>query len=638
MSQRNSQKDPIESDVTNEKKAKHSFAIPIAIDPVRILGGILTRWYWLVLGGVLFGGIGVLVGTKLNKQEFSLSTALIRGKVPQVQASAIGQPFQPADFNDATLLSILCATEPLEWASERINNGLSGLEIAGKVEAAQLQNTDIYYITYRSPISDKDALKFVGIWSEEILEYTQRLQQSEARIVRDILAKEVRQLEFRIDQLDLRIIDFAKKNNFFGGESQVTALLGKISQLELQLGAAKSQKASLLAQIEEYYEKIQHHSPLGISLRGASQELASLRSTYTDQNPLVRNQLASIQHLKTEVAQLSNVKNTPLEKFTGTDLGNTIYLSIIGANNQLTDAESRIIALEQQVKIEQEILRKYPSIIAKHNALVAKRDSQLAELSLLGKRLKETEIFASGSPGYFQTFEEPDIRKVVPSSMTKKPLLLGLAGMLVGAGFALLITLFKTQRSSRRSVLECCATTGSRFVANFPDEDIDAAEYNDFWLERLAMKSKKDSPVLFWTAALTPEEEQIFWTGLSKAAHFDAGQILKVYDLTPDMPLAGEQEKMEDLHWVSKGSECSIWRAQSLPDRSQRGLLSSVEECYALIKTEKSSLKAFNDSRELFEIYLPPCHGTLATQTLASGWFRIKADQLSLFLARLLSR
>ncbi|MEO1857025.1 MAG: hypothetical protein ABGY95_06630 [Rubritalea sp.] len=638
MLQRTTQKDPIEPDVTNEKEANNSFPISIAIDPVRILGGILTRWYWLLLGGVALGVVGFLVGMKLNKQAFSLSTALIRGKIPQVQTSEIGQPFQPADLNDATLLSILLATEPLEYAMKRVNNGLSGLEIAEKVKAAQLENTDIYYITYRSSVSDKDALKFVTIWSEEIIEYTKRLQQSEARAVRDILAKEVRQLEFRIDQLDLRIIDFAKKNNFFGGESQVTALLDKISQIELQLGAAKSQKASLLAQIEELYEKIQHHSPLGSSLREATQELANLRSTYTDQNPLVKSRLASILHLETEVARLSDVKNTPLEKFTGSDLGNTIYLSIISSNSQLTDAENRIIALEEQVKVEQKKLSKYPSIIAKYNALVAKRGSQLNELSLLGKRLKETEIFASGSPGYFQTFEEPDIRKVVPSSMMKKPLILGGGGMIMGAGLALLITLFKTQRSSRRSVLECCATTGGRFVTGFPSEGIDAPEYNDFWLERLAMKSNADSPVLFWTAALTPEEEQIFWRGLSKAAHFDAGRTLKVYDLTPEVTLADEQEKQQDLLWGSKDSECYIWRAHSLPDRSKRGLLSSVEECYALIATEKSSLQAFNDSRELFEIYLPPCHGTLATQTPASGWFRIKADQLSLFLSRLLSR
>ncbi|WP_018970522.1 GumC family protein [Rubritalea marina] len=638
MSQFNSQTDPQESDVTKEKKSSYSFPIPIAVDPVRILGGILTRWYWLVLGGLIFGAIGALVGSKLNKQTFSLSTALIKRKVPQtVQTSEIGQPFRPADFNDATLLSTLLATEPLDWATKRIENGLTGVDITSKVEASQLENTDIYYITYHSPFSGEDAVKFIGVWSEEILEYTQRLQQSEARIIRDILEKEVRQLEFRIDQLDQRIIDFAKKNNFIGGDSQVAAILGKISQIDLNLQDAEAQKTSLLEQIAAYRKKIQHHSPLEIRLREAEQELANLRSTYTDLNPLVMSKLESISYFENQINDLANVDDSALEQFTGTDLGNTLYLNIIGTHNNLTDAENRIISLRAQRKIEQERLNKFPGIIAQHNALVSKKESLLSEASLLSKRLKETEIFASSSPGYFQIFEEPDIRKVMPSSLTTKPLLLGVAGLFMGAGIAMVITMLMTQRTSRRSVLECCATTGARFVADFPEGDSEAPMYEDFWIKRMATKPFGHPPVLFWTAALTPEDEEVFWAGLSKSSEEDTGKRLKVYDLTPECSLDGDQKKNSLADWVTKDTESRIWRAHTLPHRDQRELLKSVEDCYALIKTEKASIKAFRKTRELFEIYLPPCYGTLTTYTPAIGKFRVHADQLSMLITKQLS-
>ena len=638
MSPLNTQTDPQESDVTKEKENTYSFPIPIAIDPIRILAGILTRWYWLVLGALVMGLIGALIGIKINKQTFSLSTALIKRKVLQtLQTSEIGQPFRPAEFNDATLLSTLLATEPLDWSGKRINNGLSGVEVASKVEATQLENTDIYYITYHSPISEQDAVKFMGIWSEEILEYTQRLQQSEARIVRDIIGKEVRQLEFRIDQLDQRIIDFAERNNFIGGESQVAAILGKVSQIDLSLQDAQAQKTSLLQQIAEYRKKIKHHSPLEIRLREAEQELASLRSTYTDQNPLVMSKLESISYFQTQVKGLGNIEDSTLEQFTGTDLGNTLYLNIIGTNNKLTDAENRISSLKAQRTIEMERLKKYPPIIAKHKALETKRDSLLSELSLLSKRLKETEIFASGSPGYFQVFEEPDVRKVVPSSLTQKPLILGIAGMVMGAGLALIITALRTQRSSRRSALECCATTGTAYVEEFPEGDLEAETYEDFWLKRLATKSSEHSPILLWTAALTPEDEKVFWNGLAKAAHRDVDKKLKVCNLTPKFPCGEDQGGAADIDWIKNGGDCLIWRAHSLPSLNQRDMLKSVEECYALIKTERSSLKAYRESRELFEIYLPPCQGTIVISTAASGSLRILADRLSTFLTKQLS-
>ena len=629
--------DSVESKMVDEKKALNAFPFPIAIDPVRIFAGIIARWFWLFLGALIFGGIGTYAGIQLNRQTFSLSASLIKRKVPQtVQTTEIGQAFRPADFNDSTLLATLLATEPIDLSIKRLNNGLSSETAKTKVEASQLDNTDIFYITYHSPFSSKDAVDFTKIWSEEILEYTKRLQQSEARSVRNILLKEVTSLAVKIDQIDKRIVEFAKANDFTGNDTQVASILGKISQIELKLGDAIAEKESLLEQIQQYREKIQFHGPLEMRLREAQQERANLRATYTDENPLVKTQLESIAYFKKQIEELNKKDKIPLESFTGTELGNTIYLNIIGTKNRLIDAENRISSLKEQKINEVTELARFPSIIAQHRVLEAKRDSLLSELSLLSKRLKETEIFASSSPGYWQVLEQPDIRKVVPSSLIKKPLILGIAGAIFGTTSVLLFALLITQRSSRRSLLECCATTKVGLIAHFPEIEDQTAAYTDFWLKRVASQVNNNSPILIWTAALSPSCEKHFWINLAKAAKLDTGHNLEVSDLTPENHTSKSQSS-STLKWTESHKDCQIWRANGLPIGRKRDLLKSIETWYVVVETEKSSLKKFSETKELTEVYLPACCGTLAIVTPAKGFFRRKADQISLFIANSLS-
>ena len=171
-------------------------------------------------------------------------------------------------------------------------------------EASQLEGTDIFYITYHSPLSEDDAVNFSGIWAEEINAYTKRLQQTEARDVRAILEKEVVELEKQIDSTNLEILNFSKENDFLGGDSQVAAVLGKLSQIELELEAARTSVAAKKQQLENLTEQISHQSPIELQIKTAREELANLRSTYTDENPLVQTKLQSMEYLEEQIAKL----------------------------------------------------------------------------------------------------------------------------------------------------------------------------------------------------------------------------------------------------------------------------------------------------------------------------------------------
>ena len=627
-----------ESSTVDASAAPHRFRFPLPFDPIRLLAGILTRWHWLVAGMVVFGVLGAIAGMAMTQQKFSLSVSLMKRRVTQtVQTSEVGQAYRPTDLNDATLLATLLASEPRDIAFKRADNGVTLDQAASCVEASQLENTDIFFITYHSPVGPDDAVRVGGILAEEISEYTKRLQQSEARSVLSILSKEVAGLEKRIRDTNQEILEFAKSHDYIGGEAQVTAVLGKLSQVELQLEDTRATEKSLRAQLDELEKKIRHHSPLNLRLRAAREELAELRATYTDENPLVATKLESIMYLENQIKELDAGEEMTMESFTGTPLGNQIYLDIMAVRNRLAEAVNRLGTLEEQRKAAAERLATFPAIISQYDALRIKRDSYISELSLMSKRLKEAEIFASGSPGYWQIFQPPDHRNVVPSSLTKKPIMLGAVGAIGGLGFSLVVTFLLTHRTTRRSVLECCATTHASLTALLPNDPERLQEWGNLWISTLAPSyTDEHGLILLWTNALDPAEERVFWERLAAAAQKDTQSPLQVIDLSPDA-LWQSVEPSPALHWSGGNAKAvgrAIMRASALPAMSQRQALSGIRRWYAVVSGQKLSLQTYAANRHLTEVYLEPCSGTIVLSDPADGPIRSIADRVSIFLTQ----
>jgi len=610
---------------------------------------VLSRWPWIVIGTVIASILGLLVGIHTTHPSYTLSVSLIKRKVTQtVQASEVGQAYRPVDLNDATLLATLLATEPLDKALKRSQNGIDPNWISSCVEAKQLEGTDIFFITYRSPFSPEDAVAFTTIWADEINAYTQRLQQTEAHQVRLILQKEVADLEQQITANNLESLNFSKEKDYLGGEAQIAAALSKLSQIELQLETARATATAKEEQLKIYTEQIQRQSPIELQVKTVKDELANLRATYTDANPLVQAKLQTIEYLNGQIEQSAAKGKLNFDAYTGTPLGNELYLSILGQRNELMAATSQIESLEQIYQKTTSRLSEFPGIISAYDALKKKNATYTAGLTLMSNRLKEAEIFASGAPGYWQVFQTPDARRIVPSSLIKKPAILSLGGGILGAGFSTLLSLLLTHRSSRRSVLECCAATHAPLVACVPatDDGEARAAVDHFWITQLAPRLNSPGVILWWTPALDPAAERRFWSMLAAAAWNDTGHLLRVHDLTPDV-LWSETSRPDELEWLTcppspanlttpspDPEEVTLLRASSLPHGANRDLLASVSYWMAVVGGDQDSLRRARQFRPLGEAYLPPCNGTIAWTERPSGRIRIAADVVSSILAK----
>ncbi len=670
---------PAGADATPDRgdpsKASPRFRFPLPFDPVRLLAGVLSRWPWIAVGMIVFGTLGTLAGVWMTRPSYTLSLSLIKRRVPHtVQASETGQAYRPVELNDATLLATLLATEPLDLALKRSNNGIDPNTVRTFVEAKQLEGTDIFYTTYRSPISPEDAVAFSSIWAEEINAYTQRLQRTEAHEVRLILQNEVADLERQMADTNLEILNFSKEKDYLGGESQVAAVLSKLSLIELQLETARTTVVAKQEQLKNFTLQIQRQSPIELQSKTAKEELANLRATYTDANPLVQTKLQSLEYLGGQIQKLGEEGGTDLDAYTGTPLGNQLYLSILDLRNQLLEANSQIHSLEKLYKTTAARIDEFPGIINTYTTLQKKSTSITEGLSLMSNRLKEAEIFASGAPGYWQVFQAPDHRRIIPSSLVVKPVALGAACGILGAGFAAMLTLLFTHRTSRRSILECCAATHAPLVARIPNtvEKDARAAIDHFWITHLAPRLHTQTHILFWTPALDPADERQLWSMLASAAWADTGKPIRVHDLTPDS-LWSDSALPDSLEWAfhrapmappsqpssssrhfaatpepRRGQElpmlpskpsshhftATLLRASCLPHGDAREHLARVDYWMAVVAGQKNSLRRAAKFRPLTDTYLPPCNGTIAWVERPAGPIRETADLVSGFLTQ----
>jgi hypothetical protein len=244
-------------------------------------------------------------------------------------------------------------------------------------------------------------------------------------------------------------------------------------------------------------------------------------------------------------------------------------------------------------------------------------------------------------------FQSPQLRDVTRNSLVKKPMVFGIGGGILGAGMVAALMLLFTQRSSRRSILECCAATRAPLRCHIPttyEKDARAA-IEDFWISQLFPKLHTLQPILLWTPAVETTEERRLWSLLAAAVLTDTGKPILVQDLSPNHIWHG-RDLPEGLHWVetppdenhSSKFAAHFMRASALPGGLYRQEFMSVKHWLFVVEGQKASLRRARKLRTITSAYLPPCSGTIAWMERPKGAIREVADLISTFIAKTFSK
>lgn len=616
------------------------FGFPLPIDPIRLMAGALSRWPIMAVCAAMTGTMGAMAGAFLHKPVYSINVSLLKRPVPQtVQTSETGQAYRPSEMNDATLLATLLSTEPIDLALQRIDNGLSPGQIRSRIEAKQLSGTDIFFLTYHSPVSPEDAFTFSTVWAEEINNYTKTLQRADALSTREFLENEVGKIDNQIATLNQQILKFSKETEYVGADTQVSSALGQLSAVGRDLINSRIALEAQEKKMTRLHEEIRKQSPLDSQLKAAKAELAQLRATYTDLNPLVQAKLKSIEYIKEQLADLEGQGPAPLEYYTGTTIGTQLFMEILTLSHTQAETKAKVAAYEV---LHNELTAKvatFPEIVSRYGEFQHSRSLLIKTRSLLGNRLKEATIFSSSAPGFWKIFQPPDVREVSENSAMQKPMLLGVAGGMAGAAVSLALLLLFTNRSARRSVLECCAATKGPLLVHI-GTGADESSYDTLWIATLAKRRNEGQSILIWTGLAEEEDEARFWQGLAQAAQRDGVSPITVEDLTPEE--SGASTNIEGLlYWVPRGSAQryrAFLRLRSLPDERTRPVLGNVDYWCALTTGTSDSIAGASRFLELASPHLSHPDGTIVLGVPPKGIVRKAGEMIALLLTKKFSQ
>lgn len=583
---------------------------------------------------------GAYVGTALHQPTFAIQISLLkRPPVSTVQTSESGNAYRPSELNDNTLLATLLSKDPIDEALNKVQNGLSAQQVKGLTEATQLSGTSIFYLNYTSPIGEEDAVEFTKVWAEEINNYTKQLQRADAMGTREILEKEVEELDAALAEINKKLHDYSKATNYLGSDTQVVAALAQLSSIESELASAQVTLQSKSLEIESLTSALRKQSSREASLRAAQDQLAELRIIYTDENPLVQQQLANIELIEKALKEEAAQESRPLEDYMGTELGKQFYLDIFKLENAKAQTKAEVESGKRRLAEIKEKINKFPEIVSRYNELQNERGLLITTRSLLGNRLKEARIFSANSPGYWKIFQEPDRRDVVPSSAMKKPMMLGVLGFMFGAGASLVLSVVFTSRSTRRSPLECCAATKGPLLVSVPaGSGIDA--FDTLWIANLAQRRDDGETILVWTGLTDEEDEARFWQGLAMAAQRDGIAPIFVENIDTAPPeVSHDVDGL--LYWVPNGAGRryrAFKRLRNLPSESVRPKLKEADYWFALTTNSSQTL---SDAGRFFELtgpHMPPPNGTVVLHEPARGILRKAADFVALILTKHFSK
>ncbi|WPJ96826.1 hypothetical protein SH580_03790 [Coraliomargarita algicola] len=556
-----------------------TFRFPIPIDPLRLLYGLRQRWLWFIVFSVVLGILGWIVGSLEAENRYTVSLQLIKSEVANtVQTSLAGQAFKPRELSDDTLLSTTYSTAVLTGTAVRLTPERTAGEVKAMVEIVKQKNTSLFYLTAHSRISPEDAIDTVTIWADEIIRFTNQLQREEARQMETFISDQLDSIELQLEQANRQILEFARKNNFVDVDQQTQASLSALEQIRSRLANARISLRTKEVQIARYRQELRTQSPLEADLKKKREELTYLRGRYTDENPMVKEKLYEIEYINKQLSSVDTAAVEDLKNFTGSDLGNNLYLEILALQNERTELENLVEDLSLRLAEREEEVADLPEKALRLSELKSRRNLLIDAQGLLESRHKEAAFYESKAPGYWRIFQTPTLGEVVVSSQYVKAFLLAFAGFVSGLCLALLVAILgELLQPSTRTPLEVAIATSTLPIFNyvtsaapkttwwmrrlFPRSELDFNEHalKDFWVSHaISGEGTERKHFLFAHTEVGPDES-VFWQALLDLLHAE-GQTVAFYNI--------DESPSDDIEALQQHPAIQQW-ARALDEATQ---------------------------------------------------------------------
>ena len=610
-------------------KNRRPFIFPLTFDPLRILHGIRRHWLWFIFFPVLFLFIGVQVGMKLTHDRYSVSLQLLRTRLPNLfTVNPVGDSFKPRSLDDETLLATTYTTQVLTSTARKFEPQRSIEEIKDNVEVTNESHTDFFYLTAYSYRSPQDAIDLVSGWANSIINFTRALQRGEALDMVRFLESQISQLSAQQSEVDKEILKFAEVEKFVDENLQVESTLAALENLRITRQLEEMSLTSKRLLIQRYEDEIRQQSPIASQLKTKRDELTFLKGRYTEANPLVREKLFEIENLEKQLAQSEDAP-TPLSEYTGSPLGDQLYLEILALRGEIAKHEQSISDLDTLISQRGKDVERLPQKQLILQQLKSRRSHLLGALVILRSRLQEAQFFTTNSPGYLRIFQQPNLSDVETKTKVTKAALLGSAGIVAGILVAgVFSAIWEFTNKGLRTPLQLCAAAQSALVLRFytgqnneksllPNRRYSekviaksAQALREFWLTELIGSDGNPKPSAFISSERV-ENEIAFWDGLfAQAESLNIKPILiecSEEEEGLDTQVSGSCFRCENIEnldtFLAKEKEAGrplLFRITGLPTPRLNTLIASAVQYFGVNEVSRG---AYAETSSFYSIY-----------------------------------
>ena len=420
--------------------------------------------------------------------------------------------------------------------SDRLTPRLSVAQLQACVEVKDQRNTDFVFLTLSGFDSAAATATRANVWAEEVVRFTREMQSQECRETRQFLQQQVDATDTELRRLNEQMLEFAKRENIIDSDKQIDAALRSLGDIDLKYETARINLDTIEFKIKGAEDELRRQSPLADKLRSLRAELDDLRARYTDENPLVVEKREALTTLEEQLKAAATNTQAAASSFTGTELGNTLYLNFIQYQSErqaLTRERDELKKLRDTAGAKLDAI---PEKAAAYAQLSLRRQSLETARGLLFSRLREAQLFEENAPGYYRVFEPALADRVVTRGKSMKvALVTALAAALLAAfaataaaGAELLDTRVRTPREAAR-VLH------APLFAAFPEGDATQADAaRSVWARWIGAAGGKPELRAVWVPS-PGNGESAFWAAMLPHA---AGllPVLHVVDTVGDLP------------------------------------------------------------------------------------------------------
>ncbi len=507
-------------------------------DLLRLPGGILRRWWIFALLVPVGLGLGLWAGLKLFSISATVSVRLM-ARAPQSFAVS-NNSYVPSRLQGATLMGALASPQVAREVANKLGGKYSAKELQGMVEIQEVRKTDFVDIVVTTPFSAEETAEFATLWAREAMAFTSRLQAEESGEMKTYLTEQLHKTDRELEKVNQRIVAMQDKAGVVDVEKEIEAYLKSVGDLDLRYETNRVDLEALNFQLEALRREIRKHSPSFEELKTEEAKLAEMAEYYTPQNPIYLEASDRVEALRQRVQREIQSNEVPLSDFTGTYVGNALYLQILELESRRESLTLQQQQLETMRAQAREKLKELPEMAMEAGPLLESAQSLRSARDALLGRLQEVAAFQELAPGYYRMFKAPTAKDVVVSSRKVKLIVLavlggvffGGLGLLGAAGLEFLDPLVKTSAEAEAALqARCLAHLPPEKSRSFSSKGSTGPRPQDLWASVIGPLATGRIRT-FWSP-LPSEAINRFWDLLLEAGQGMEVRILLVH-------LAGE--------------------------------------------------------------------------------------------------